>query len=171
MTLPANRKIVSGDHGRMGHTTIKPLSIDSVESAIDAAVEFVQTTYNYTEVANEEEVTGTGDGGYDAYEYGCKHIEGHMECVWDADVQYFAGADTAAEAYDDDFPYLDPHGHYEFRGYVNSLAELDGPYLYIANMRINNLAVTIPAKGKIVFSFDFKSSGAYTLPVGVVSEE
>lgn len=166
MTLPTNRKIVSSDHGRLGRTFIICKSIDSADNSDETDyMEFIQTTYNYTEVANEEEVTGTGDGGFDAYEYGAKHIEGHMECIWDADIQYFGYVDTT-DTFEANVPYLNPRGHYEFKGFVNSsdVTGGDGPYLYMGNMRVSNISVTIPSKGKIVLAFDFKSSGSYTMP-------
>lgn len=166
MTLPVNRKVVSGDHGRLGRTFILCNSIDGIDVQQTPELEFANTTYNYTEVADEQETTSTDGGGYDTTENGCKHIEGHMECIWDASVQYFAQVDTDFTSAEDDIPYLNPRGHYTFTGYVNASSgtTADGPYLYIYDMRVNNIAITIPAKGKVMLSFDFKSSGVYVLP-------
>jgi hypothetical protein len=138
------RKIVSGNGGKMARTFID-------------GSEYCNTSYEYTEVAEEEETTCSGSGGKNEFEYGNTHIEGSISADWDI------GAN----------PYLDPPTlraglAYRFLGYVHSAPGVgleSGPRLEIDEMKINNVKISLPAKGKVTVSFDFKSSGEYTLPV------
>ncbi len=137
------RKVVSGHAGKAGRTFIN-------------GNEFCQTQYQYTEMAEEEEVTNSCSAGKNQYEYGNSHIEGSMTLDWD----------IGANPYNDP-PELRAGGTYQLKAYIHASpgpgAE-DGPYLQIDEMKINNVQVTVPAKGKVSVSFDFKSSGGYKLP-------
>jgi hypothetical protein len=137
------RKFVSGHAGRMPRTFI-------------GGNEFCQTKYEYTEVAEEEDTTCSTGAGYNEFEYGNRHIEGSMEADWDA----------GANPYNDP-PTLRAGEEYSFRGYIHAPSGAGneaGPLLEIDKMKINNVKVSCPSKGKITVSFDFKSSGPYSLP-------
>ncbi len=139
------RIVVSGNAGKMGR------------SFIDGN-EYANTEYEYTEIAEEEEVTNSSSAGKNEYEYGNTHIEGSFSADWDAQQNPHVGP-----------PSLTAGGRYTYKGYISSppgLGNEAGPHLEMDLMVINNLRVTIPAKGKVNYSFDFKSSGDYTLPVG-----
>ncbi len=138
-------KTISGAAGKMGRTYIDD-------------VEFGNTEYEYTEIAEEEEVTNSTSQGFNEYDYGNKHIEGSMSLDWDVQQNPHDGppAITAGE-------------EYAFLGYIHSAATLDtpdGPFLSIDKMKINNVRTTVPAKGKVTWTFDFKSNGPYELPEG-----
>lgn len=137
------RKVVSGHGGRTGRTFIN-------------GNEFCNTSYNYAEMADEEETTNSCSEGFSSYEYGNRHIEGSLEADWDIGANPFI-----------DPPELVAGNEYAFIGYIHSDfgATPSGPKLEIDRMKINNVRVTIPAKGKVTVSFDFKSSGRYVLPV------
>jgi hypothetical protein len=137
------RKAVSGSGGRMPRTFIN-------------GSEFCNTSYEYTEVAEEEDTTCSGSGGYNEFEYGNKHLEGSIQADWD----------MASNPYVDPM-FLRSGEEYRFLGYVHSNAGVGaetGPRLEMDKMKINNVKISLPSKGKITVSFDFKSSGAYTLP-------
>ena len=137
------RKVVSGHGGYMPRTFIN-------------GNEFCNTSYNYTEMAEEEETTNSCSAGKNEYEYGNSHIEGSIEADWDIAANPFI-----------DPPELRAGQEYAFLGYIHSApgaGAQSGPKLEIDKMKINNVRVTAPAKGKVTVSFDFKSSGPYTLP-------
>ena len=137
------RKVVSGHGQKMGRCFID-------------AIEVANTSWNVSEIAEEEETTNSTSQGYNEYEYGNKHLEGSIEMDWDISLNPFVGP-----------PVLASGGEYAFNGYIHAAAgdgNEDGPQFQIDKMRINNLRVTIPAKGKVTFSFDFKSKGPYNIP-------
>jgi len=138
------RKIVSGHGGKMARTFMN-------------GQEFGNTSYQYTEMAEEEDTTDSRSAGFNKYEYGNKHIEGSMEMDWDIGQNPFL-----------DPPQLISGEAYRFLGYVHATAGAgleDGPKLEVDELKINNVRVTCPAKGKVTVSFDFKSSGPYSLPI------
>jgi hypothetical protein len=137
------RKVVSGHGGKMGRTFIN-------------GNEFCNTSYNYVEMAEEEDTTNSCSAGFNEYEYGNRHIEGSMEADWDIGANPFI-----------DPPELRAGQEYAFIGYIHSQpgATPSGPRLEMDKMKINNVRVSVPAKGKVTVSFNFKSSGNYTLPV------
>jgi hypothetical protein len=137
------RKVVSGHSGYTGRTFIH-------------GSEFCQTKYDYEEVAEEEDTTNSCSAGKNEYEYGNTHIEGSMEADWDIGANPFI-----------DPPELRAGQEYAFIGYIHSQpgATPSGPRLEMDKMKINNVRVSVPAKGKVTVSFNFKSSGNYTLPV------
>lgn len=138
------RKVVSGHAGYTGRTFIN-------------GNEFCQTSYNVQEIAEEYETTNSCSAGKNEYEYGNTHLEGSMEADWDI------GAN----------PYVDPPElragqAYGLRAHIHSQPgpgiAPSGPLFEIDNMKINNVRTSVPAQGKITVSFDFKSSGGYSLP-------
>ena len=138
------RKVVSGHGGKMPRTFID-------------LNEYCNTSYEYTEISEEEETTNSCGAGFNEFEYGNKHIEGSMEADWDV------GANPM-----NDPPQLRSGQAYAFKGYVHAASGVGlegGPFLEIDEMKINNVKVTMPSKGKVTVSFDFKSSGLYTLPI------
>jgi len=138
------RKVVSGHGGKMARTFI-------------GGNEFCNTEYNFTEMAEEEDTTNSCSEGFNEYEYGNRHIEGSITADWDIGANPFV-----------DPPALVAGGEYRFLGYIHSAPGIgaeEGPRLEIDMMKINNVTITLPAKGKVTVSFDFKSSGRYSLPV------
>jgi hypothetical protein len=138
------RKFVSGHEGRMPRTFI-------------SGNEFCNTKYEYTEVAEEEDTTCSGSAGFNEFEYGNRHIEGSMEMDWDA------GDNTYT--HDPSFPVAG--NEYAFVGYLHAPSGVGneaGPKLEMDKMKVNNVKISAPSKGKITINFDFKSSGRYSLP-------
>lgn len=136
------RKIVSGHEGYTGRSFV-------------GNNEFCHTSYEVEEVAHEEETTNSCSEGKDEYEYGNTHLEGSMELDWD----------IGANPYNDP-PELRAGRAYNFLGFVHSAPgePPSGPRFEIDNMKINNVRTRVPAQGKVSVSFNFKSSGAYSLP-------
>lgn len=138
------RKVVSGHEGHLPKAFIN-------------GNEFCHTSYEYTEVAEEEDTTNSCGEGFNEYEYGNKHIEGNMEADWDIGANPFI-----------DPPELRAGREYAFVGYIHSqpasAGSPTGPRLEMDKMKINNVRVGVPTKGKVTVRFDFKSSGRYTLP-------
>ena len=139
------RKIVSGHAGYLPRAYLN-------------GNEFCNTSYEVTEIAEEEDTTNSCGAGFNEYEYGNKHLEGNMELDWDI------GAN----------PYIDPPElragqEYAFKGYVHSQpgATPSGPVFEVDKLKINNVRAGMPAKGKVTVRFDFKSSGLYSLPTQV----
>lgn len=137
------RKIVSGHAGCLPRTFI-------------SGSEFGNTKYEYEEVCEEEDTTCSADAGYNHFEYGNRHIEGSMEADWD----------IGANPYGDP-SFLRAGEEYTFKGYIHSppgVGAESGPKLEMDMMKINNVKVSLPTKGKVTVSFNFKSSGPYSLP-------
>ncbi len=137
------RKVVSGHGGKMPRTFID-------------GNEYCNTSYEFTEIAEEEETTNSCGAGYNEFEYGNKHIEGSIEANWDIGANPF-----------NDPPTLRAGDAYTFKGYVHAASGAgleSGPFLNMEEMKINNVKITMPSKGMVTVSFDFKSNGLYTLP-------
>lgn len=117
--------------------------------------EFCVEEYDWKEVADEEETTNSCSAGKAEFEYGNTHVEGSVRATWDISANPF-----------NDPPELRAGQGYRMLLYVHSQPGVSpsGPVLEVDNMKINNPGVTKPQKGKIGISFDFKSSGPYSLP-------
>lgn len=142
------RKVVSGHSGRTGRVYIN-------------GSELCVTSQKWKEVADEEEVTNSCSAGYAQFEYGNRHVEGSIEADWDIAANPFL-----------DPPLLRAGFEYSMKLYIHSDPGTtpSGPYLDIGiadpsgYAKFNDIDVTVPAKGKVSYSFSFKSSGPYTLP-------
>lgn len=134
------KKAVSGNSGKSGRIKF-------------GATELCVTEWNATEMAEEEETTSSCSEGKNEYEYGNAHIEGSMTADWDIENDPInsapnirAGAELA-----------------DARLYVHTDANFnDTPYCHLVKCKVNNVRITAPAKGKVTYTFDFKSSGNYT---------
>lgn len=145
------RKVVSGNAGKMPRSFID-------------TVEFANTEWSYNEIAEEEEVTNSTSAGKNEYDYGNTHIEGSISADWDVQ-----------DNPHDTPPALTAGSRHAFMGYIhssaretnaNSVSGEDGPFLRIDIMAVNNVNVTCPSKGKVNYTFDYKSVGSYYLPTG-----
>ncbi len=137
------RKVVSGHEGRMPRSFL-------------GGSEFGNTKYEVTEVCEEEDTTCSRSAGYNEFEYGNRHLEGSMELDWDIGQNPYVDAPT-----------LRAGEEYSFVGYVHAPAGVGneaGPKFEMDLFKMNNVKTSLPSKGKISISFDFKSSGRYVLP-------
>ena len=149
------RKILGGAQGNHGRLFI-------------GEQEYCVTSWNVTETADEEDTTNSCSAGNVEQEYGVTQLEGSIELDWDITASPYrtpAGISAGSKHH---LSYLFIHAP---GGGANALDTLIGggtPY-YLLTMQINNIAVTNPVRGKVAVSFDFKSSGSYSLPTQSMS--
>lgn len=139
------RKVVSGHSGFTGRVFINGSELCVEEQ-------------NWTEMAEEENVTNSCSAGFEQYEYGNRHVEGSVKGTWD----------VAANPFDDP-PQLRAGGEYSVRLYIHSapgVGNQNGPNLFMGSCKFNDIKITVPAKGKVMYDFNFKSNGQYSLPTG-----
>lgn len=142
------RKVLGGAQARHGRTFI-------------GESEFCITAFNITETADEEDTTNSCSAGNAEQEFGIQQLEGSVEGDWDI---------TAS-------PYRNPPDifggsrHPDTYFFINAPPTVDldaliadGSPFYKLTADINNIAVTNPSRGKVTFSFDFKSSGSFDRP-------
>lgn len=112
--------------------------------------------WNCEEIADEDETTNSCSAGFGEYEYGNKHLEGSFRSTWDIGQNPFQ-----------DPPELRAGGEYRFLGYLHSspgAGLADGPKYELDTMKLNNVRVNAPVKGKLEVTANFKSSGPYSYP-------
>ena len=120
--------------------------------------ELCVTNWSLSEMATEEEITGSCSGGFEEYEYGPKHAEGSVTADWDVTRNPF-----------DNPPDFNPGQKYAIKLYLFAspgVGNENGPYWDLYSCGISNITVTCPAKGKLTYEFSFKTSGSYAQPTG-----
>ncbi|MBK9285005.1 MAG: hypothetical protein IPM51_11920 [Sphingobacteriaceae bacterium] len=132
------RKVVAGANGKTGKVRI-------------GSTELCVTEWNATEMADEEDTTNSCSDGYNEQEYGNKRVEGSISADWDATVNPVASAPTiraGAELTD-------------ARLFVETDGTFTGVRCHFPLINVNDIRITVPSKGKVSFSFNFKNKGAY----------
>lgn len=146
------RKVLGGAQGKHGRLFI-------------GQQEFCVTNWNITETADEEDTTNSCSAGNAEQEYGVTQLEGSIEADWDITASPFRTPPTLAAG--------SKHSNCFFFIHVETgdLAALlaSGTPRYELGLQVNNVAVTNPARGKVTYSFDFKSFGSYSLPTQSLS--
>ena len=139
------RKAVSGAGGKMGR-----LILDGNE--------FCAEDFDVQEVGDEQDTTNTCGGGQGEQEIGVTHLEGSINYTWDVANNPFATPPNLSVG--------SKHGN--SRLYLHASAGVgleDGPY-YGLTLHVLNHQNSVPVKGKVSGTIQFKSYGAYTLPSG-----
>ena len=120
--------------------------------------ELCVTNWEGTHSAEEEDTTNSCSAGFSEFGYGTEMVEGSVSADWL----------TSMNIYDDppniragEFAALLLYIH----SYPNSNGGPSGPF-FSFEAGINNVRISVPAKGKVSYSFDFKSNGIVTFPVG-----
>lgn len=146
------RKVLGGANGRHGRLFI-------------AGQEFCVTSWNVSETADEEDTTNSCSAGFAEQEYGVAQLEGSLEADWDITASPMRTPPNvkAGSNHPDTYLFINAE-----TGALNELL-IGGSPFYSMTMRINNVAVTNPARGKVTYSFDFKSQGSYKLPTESMS--
>ena len=151
--------VVNGKDGKSGRLFVKNVT-DSGDY-----IELIITQWEATEMATEYETTGSKSAGNNEYEYGSCHIEGSVTAEWDSSINPIQDGPTIRAS-------GGPAGegdNFALRAFLNSSpgaagtedgyqVDIDGSSGFA---RFNNVKLTVPAEGKISYSFDFKSSGGY----------
>ncbi len=146
------RKVLGGAQGRHGRLFI-------------GEQEFCVTSWNVTETADEEDTTNSCSAGNAEQEYGITQLEGSIEADWDIAASPYRTPPNIAAGSKHSNSYLFIHAE---TGDLQTLNSGGSPF-YKLTMQINNIAITNPARGKVTYSFDFKSSGSYVLPTQSLS--
>ena len=146
------RKVLGGATGKHGRVFI-------------AEQEFCVTSWNVSEVADEEDTTNSCSGGNAEQEYGVTQLEGSIEADWDITASPMRTPPTLKAGSKHSDCYLFIHAG---TGDLTSILAAGTPS-YQLGMQINNVSVTNPARGKVTYSFDFKSFGTYSLPTQSMS--
>lgn len=138
-------KAISQSKGRTGR-----VQVDGFELCI--------TNWELTHTADEEDITSSCSAGFSEFDYGTEMVEGSVSADWDVSVNIF-----------DDPPYIRAGTFADMilyiHSYPNSNGGPSGPF-FSFNAGINNVRITNPQRGKVTYSFDFKSNGVITFPVG-----
>lgn len=132
------RKVIDQAHGKTGRVFVN-------------GNEICVTSWNITVTMEEEETTNSCSAGNNEYEYGAEVASGTVEAQWDITVNPF-----------DDPPYIHNGITVTLKLYVHSAAGVglaDGPFWLII-AKINGIKNGVTAKQKVMYSFDYKSSGA-----------
>ncbi len=146
------RKVLGGAQGRHGRLFI-------------GEQEFCVTSWNVTETADEEDTTNSCSAGQAEQEFGITQLEGSIEADWDIAASPYRTPPAIAAGSRHANSYLFIHAE---TGDLQALIAGGSPF-YKLTLDINNIAVTNPARGKVTYSFDFKSSGSYLLPTQSMS--
>ncbi len=146
------RKVLGGAQGRHGRLFIE-------------GQEFCVTSWNVAETADEEDTTNSCSAGFAEQEYGVAQLEGSLEADWDITASPFRTPPTLKAGSSHALSYLFINAE---TGGLDVLLVGGSPY-YRMTMRVNNVAITNPARGKVTYSFDFKSQGSYKLPTESMS--
>lgn len=132
------KKAVSGAGGKTGRVRIGSTSL-------------CVTDWNATEMVDEENTTSSCSNGYDEQEYGNKHVEGSVSADWDTTTNPFEDAPTIRAGTRLTDARLFVHDDGTFSGIRCHFPELD----------VSECGITVPAKGKVTYTFSFKSYGPY----------
>ncbi len=146
------RKVLGGAQGRHGRLFI-------------GQQEFCVTSYNVTETADEEDTTNSCSAGNAEQEYGITQLEGSIEADWDISASPYRTPPAISGGSRHANSYLFIHAE---TGDLETLTAGESPF-YKLTMDINNIAITNPARGKITYSFDFKSNGSFLRPTQSMS--
>jgi len=140
------RKVIDQAHGKTGRVFYN-------------GNEMCVTSWNISVQKEEEEVTNSCSAGFNEWEYGPEVATGTIEAQWDITTDPFSDA-----------PAIRNGDNATLKLYVHSLAGVglaDGPFWLIL-AKINGIKMGVQAKQKVMYSFDYKSSGAgsITYPSG-----
>lgn len=123
--------------------------------------ELCVTNWEATHSAEEEDTTNSCSAGFSEFAYGTEMVEGSVSADWLVTVNIF-----------DDPPNIRAGTFAILKLYIHSypgVGNESGPF-YTFSAGINNVKLSVPAKGKVSYSFDFKSDGIVTFPVGGESD-
>lgn len=136
----------SGYHGRISQT------------GSQGGLVLCVTEYNLQEIAAEEETTNSCSAGIREYDYGPIYVEGTIEADLDLTQHPFGSPPSFAPGEDvlnvDFFESVAPDG-----GTVNG----EAARWTFDKITIGQATVTCPAASKVHYSFNFKSTGPYTI--------
>lgn len=138
---------ISQHKGRTGR-----VFVDSFELCV--------TGWEATHSAEEEDTTNSCSAGFSEFAYGTEMVEGSVSADWLVNVNIF-----------DDPPNIRAGTFAILKLYIHSYSGSEnesGPF-YQFSAGLNNVRLTVPAKGKVSYSFDFKSDGVVTFPVNAES--
>ena len=138
------RKLVSGAKGFSGRVFILGTEI-CVES------------WEVTSTADEEDVTNSCSMGIAEFEYGVVQHEGSLEGTWD----------VAQNPYDSP-PNLQAGTQGSATLYVHSNAGSEGPDgpNFSGSLAVVSTTISVPARGKVAYSVNFKLTGTVSYPTG-----
>jgi len=142
-------KAIGGANGKHGRVFI-------------GALEICVEEYNLTEIATEENTTNSCSAGKEEFAYGTKHVEGSMTLTLDLSQHpldnppaILTGTFIGSTA--------NPVRFYEHVA-TGVPAANAGPRWEFESLGIGQTEVTVPAQGKVMYKFNFKSSGTYRNP-------
>lgn len=142
MPTSMGRATISGAQGKHGR-------------AFFNGTELCITEWSLQEIAEEDDTTNSCSAGYDEYEYGNVHLEGSITADWDADYNSIASVPNLRAG----------TKITDVKLYINATSgsgNEDGPYSHMPSCGINNVSITVPAKGKVSYTCNVKSDGEYT---------
>lgn len=138
------RKAISGAAGKHGR-----LFLDGNE--------FCAEDWDIREIGEEEDTTSTCSAGQAEQEFGVTQLEGTINYTWDVTNNPF-----------DNPPNLKVGEKLTALLYVHALPGVglqDGPF-YSFTLHVTQHSLSVPVKGKVAGTVEFKSHGSYTLPTG-----
>lgn len=140
------RKVIDQAHGKTGRVFVN-------------GQEICVTSWNITVSCDEEEVTNSCSAGSKEFEYGAEEASGTVEAQWDITTNPFSDAPTLRNGMT-----------VTLKLYVHSAPGVglaDGPF-WLLTAKVNGIKNGVTAKQKVMWSFDYKSSGAgaITYPSG-----
>lgn len=140
------RKVIDQAHGKTGRVFV-------------SGNEVCVISWNITVTKEETETTNSCSAGNDEFEYGSEVATGTIEAIWDITTNPFSDA-----------PQLINGDAYTLKLYINATAGIglaDGPFWLIL-AKINGISMGVQAKQKVMYSFNYKSSGpgSITYPSG-----
>lgn len=139
------RKAISGASGKHGRLFI-------------GEQEFCAEDWEIQEIGEEEDVTSTCDAGNASVEIGVTQLQGTINYTWDVTRNPYVGP-----------PALNVGSkHAETKLYVHATSGeglQDGPFWDFTLIVIQH-SFSIPVKGKVAGTLEFKSTGSYTNPIG-----
>lgn len=140
------RKVIDQAHGKTGRVFVDGQELCVISWSLSISRE-------------EEDVTNSCSAGNNEYEYGPEVATGTIEAIWDITFDPFS-----------DPPALRNGNTSTIKLYVHSspgVGLADGPF-WLLIVKINGIKNGVTARAKVMYSFDYKSSGAgaITYPTG-----
>jgi len=132
-------KVVSGANGKQGRVFANVSGND---------IELCVTEWTLTVIANEYNITNSCSAGKEEIQYGDKHVEGKI--TMDLDLAQHPLDNPPNLQVGLFVTEIDLYEH-------SSFDVVDGPIWYLLDVAITQLEVSVPAAGKVTYSFSYKT--------------